>query len=46
MSSAKMTINKSPLHSSSPLAERMRPRTLDEFAGQETLLGPGKMLVP
>jgi putative ATPase len=22
----------------------MRPRTLDEFAGQETLLGPGKML--
>jgi putative ATPase len=44
MSSAKMTINKSPLHSSSPLAERMRPRTLDEFAGQETLLGPGKML--
>ena len=35
---------KSPIHSSSPLAERMRPRTLDEFAGQETLLGPGKML--
>ncbi len=23
-----------------PLAERMRPRTLDEFIGQEKLLGP------
>src|SRR6202035_5104027 len=27
-----------------PLAERMRPRTLDEFVGQEKLLGPGKAL--
>jgi putative ATPase len=27
-----------------PLAARMRPRTLDEFAGQETLLGPGRAL--
>jgi putative ATPase len=27
-----------------PLAERMRPRTLDEFVGQENLLGPGKPL--
>ena len=27
-----------------PLAERMRPRTLDEFLGQEKLLGPGKPL--
>ena len=27
-----------------PLAERMRPRTLDEFIGQENLLGPGKPL--
>jgi len=27
-----------------PLAERMRPRTLDEFIGQEHLLGPGKLL--
>jgi putative ATPase len=27
-----------------PLAERMRPRTLDEFMGQEKLLGPGKPL--
>jgi len=29
---------------STPLAERMRPRTLDEFVGQEHLLGPGKAL--
>ncbi len=27
-----------------PLAERMRPRTLEEFAGQEHVLGPGKLL--
>jgi putative ATPase len=27
-----------------PLAERMRPRTLDEFVGQEHLLAPGKAL--
>jgi putative ATPase len=27
-----------------PLAERMRPRTLDEFTGQDSLLGPGKPL--
>jgi putative ATPase len=27
-----------------PLAERMRPRTLEEFSGQEHLLGPGKPL--
>ena len=27
-----------------PLAERMRPRALDEFIGQEKLLGPGKPL--
>jgi putative ATPase len=27
-----------------PLAERMRPRTLDEFVGQEQLLAPGKAL--
>src|SRR6266852_3289048 len=27
-----------------PLAERMRPRTLDEFISQEKLLGPGKPL--
>ncbi len=27
-----------------PLAERMRPATLNEFVGQEHLLGPGKLL--
>jgi putative ATPase len=27
-----------------PLADRMRPKTLDEFIGQEDLLGPGKAL--
>jgi len=27
-----------------PLAERMRPRTLDDYVGQEHLLGPDKML--
>lgn len=28
----------------SPLANRMRPRTLDEFAGQEHIVGPGRLL--
>src|SRR6202161_3154433 len=27
-----------------PLAERMRPRTPDEYVGQEHLLGPGRPL--
>src|SRR6266849_5650554 len=27
-----------------PLAERMRPKTMDEFVGQEHILGPGKPL--
>ena len=27
-----------------PLAERMRPRTLEEFVGQTHLLGPGRLL--
>ena len=27
-----------------PLAERMRPRSLDEFVGQAHLLGPGRLL--
>src|ERR1700758_580171 len=27
-----------------PLAARMRPRTLDEFVGQQHFLGPGKLL--
>ncbi len=29
---------------SMPLANRLRPRTLEDFVGQEHLLGPGKML--
>jgi putative ATPase len=28
----------------SPLADRMRPKTLEEMVGQEHLLGPGKFL--
>jgi len=36
--------SKSPLHAVAPLAERMRPRTLDELSGQERLVGPGKPL--
>ena len=31
-------------HAGRPLADRMRPQTLDEFIGQEELLGPGKPL--
>ena len=27
-----------------PLAERMRPRRLEDYAGQEHILGPGKPL--
>src|SRR4051812_22181380 len=32
------------IHATAPLAARMRPRTLDEYVGQEHLLGPGKAL--
>ena len=39
--SAKGTL---PVSAGAPLAERMRPRTLDEYVGQEHLLGPGKPL--
>ncbi len=31
-------------HLNAPLAERMRPRTLADYVGQEHLLGPGRML--
>jgi hypothetical protein len=31
-------------NASAPLATRMRPRSLDEFVGQEHILGPGKLL--
>ncbi len=33
-----------PGHLAQPLAERMRPKFLDEFCGQEHLMGPGKLL--
>lgn len=32
------------LNKDAPLAERMRPRLLDEFIGQEEILGKGKLL--
>ena len=28
----------------SPLADRMRPRTLNEFIGQQKIVGPGRLL--
>ena len=31
-------------HSDAPLADRMRPRTLDEFIGQRHLVGEGRLL--
>ena len=31
-------------HSHAPLADRMRPKTLDVVVGQEALIGPGKLL--
>jgi putative ATPase len=41
---AKLEPEEGPGAASQPLAERMRPRTLDEFAGQAALIGPGKPL--
>jgi putative ATPase len=32
------------LEHEAPLAARMRPRTLEEFVGQEHIIGPGKLL--
>ncbi|MBD3391546.1 MAG: AAA family ATPase [Chitinivibrionales bacterium] len=32
------------LSKSAPLADRMRPRTLDEFVGQKHIVGPGRLL--
>jgi len=32
------------ISASAPLAARMRPRTLDEYVGQQHILGPGKLL--
>ena len=33
-----------PAAADAPLADRMRPRTLEEFVGQEEILGPGSLL--
>jgi len=41
---AKLEPEEGPGAASQPLAERMRPRTLDEFTGQAALIGPGKPL--
>src|SRR5512138_3338378 len=32
------------MNQEAPLAARMRPRTLDEYVGQEHIVGPGKLL--
>src|SRR5689334_23936860 len=37
-------IKKKNLQRVAPLAVRMRPRSLDEFVGQQHFLGPGKLL--
>lgn len=36
--------NPMPAGTNAPLAARMRPRTLAEYAGQQHILGPGKLL--
>jgi putative ATPase len=38
------SVHDSNLRAALPLAARMRPRSLDEFIGQEHFLGPGKLL--
>jgi putative ATPase len=35
---------KEQIEQEAPLAARMRPRTLDEFVGQEHIVGPGRLL--
>ena len=32
------------IQSEAPLADRMRPRTLEEFVGQQHILAPGRLL--
>ncbi|MGA7339030.1 MAG: replication-associated recombination protein A [Terracidiphilus sp.] len=39
-----MSASKTPPRAAAPLAERMRPRSLEELSGQEHLVGPGKPL--
>jgi putative ATPase len=38
------TLRRESVDAGRPLADRMRPRTLDEYVGQEHILGPGKPL--
>ena len=33
-----------PVQANAPLAARMRPESLEEFVGQDHILGPGKLL--
>ncbi len=40
----RMSFGEQPIATDAPLAARMRPRTLDEFVGQEDAVGPGSML--
>ena len=44
MSTLNLPLEEAPPGADAPLAERMRPRTLDEVVGQQHLLGPGKPL--
>jgi putative ATPase len=37
-------VDLAPVDKAAPLATRMRPRSLDEFVGQEHILAPGKLL--
>ena len=41
---SEVKIEEGSANSDAPLAARMRPRTLDEFRGQEHLLGAGKTI--
>jgi putative ATPase len=42
--SAEKDVDLANVNAAAPLATRMRPRSLDEFVGQEHILGPGKLL--
>ena len=38
------SVEPEPVRRNAPLADRMRPRTLDEFLGQRQIVGPGRLL--
>ena len=38
------SIQENTLNKNAPLAERMRPESLNDILGQEHILGPGKLL--